>query len=207
MFSSNLLKKLALLSPFLAALPSVGAVYFKRGLGANEQIPIWQFGGEWEGDVSNVNWQYNWDSTTSQKQEFAEYVPMLWGLTSDHTSIWFGNAYYWLSLPSGNSGHLLSFNEPEQSGQSNLSPADAANGYRQYMHPFIGQAQLGAPAVSNDGYDWLYNFMKVDCSDCHIDFVPIHWYNDHTLFSDFQGWVTEVCNLVGRPVWITEVCF
>jgi hypothetical protein len=50
----------------------------KRGLAANEGVPIWQFGGSWEGAPSQVNWQYNWYSTTSQKQSFCEYVPMLW---------------------------------------------------------------------------------------------------------------------------------
>jgi Glycosyl hydrolase catalytic core len=49
----------------------------KRGLGANEDVQIWQFGGSWEGRPSQVNWQYNWYSTTSQKNSFCEYVPML----------------------------------------------------------------------------------------------------------------------------------
>ena len=53
------------------------AQYPKRGLGANEDVQIWQFGGSWEGAPSQVNWQYNWDSTTSKKNSFCEYVPML----------------------------------------------------------------------------------------------------------------------------------
>ncbi|KAF3400913.1 Alkali-sensitive linkage protein 1 [Talaromyces pinophilus] len=173
----------------------------KRGLAANDDIPIWQFGGSWNGYNSEVNWQYNWDSTTSEKQSFAEFVPMLWGTASDHTTQWFNNAWYWLN--NGGSGHLLAFNEPEQSGQSNLTPQQAADAWRTYMEPFVGHAQLGAPAVSNDGYEWLSEFLQA-CSDCNIDFVPIHWYNDASLESDLENWVNSVCSLTGRQVWLTE---
>jgi hypothetical protein len=176
----------------------------KRGLAANDDIPITQFGGSYNGHTSQVNWQYNWDSTTSQKQSWAEFVPMLWGTQSYHTDQWSTNAWNWIN--NGGTGHLLAFNEPEQTGQANLSPTDAANAWRTYMEPFYGHAQLGAPAVSNDGYSWISQFLQA-CSDCHIDFIPIHWYNDWTLESDFENWVNSICSLGGgRQVWITEVC-
>lgn len=176
----------------------------KRGLAANDDVPISQFSGSWNGHGSQVNWQYNWDSTTNQKQSWAEFIPMLWGTQSYHTNQWFDNAWYWIN--NGGSGHLLAFNEPEQGGQANLSPGDAANAWRQYMEPFYGHAQLGAPAVSNDGYNWISQFLQA-CSGCHIDFIPIHWYNDWTLENDFENWVNSICSLGGgRQVWITEVC-
>jgi len=65
----------AVLSAFFISTST--AQYPKRGLGANEDVPIWQFGGTWEGAPSQVNWQYNWYSTTSQKNSFCEYIPML----------------------------------------------------------------------------------------------------------------------------------
>lgn len=177
------------------------AYWPKRGLAANDDIDISQFGGSYAGQLSQVNWQYNWDSTTYNKQSFAEYVPMLWGTSSDHTNQWFSNAYYWLD---NGSGHILGFNEPERPEQANLTPQQAATAFKQYLTPFVGRASIGAPAVSNDGYAWITQFMGL-CHDCGIDFIPIHWYNDHTLFSDFQNWVTSICNL-GYTVWITEVC-
>lgn len=201
--TSKLVSAVALLSPLL--LTPAQAVWPKRGLAYNDDIPIWQFGGSWEGDASQINWQYNWDSTTTEKQDFAEYVPMLWSDASIHTSGWWDNAWYWLD--NGGSGHLLSFNEPERSDQANMSPAQAASSYRTYMHPFIGSAQLGSPAVSNDGEAWMSSFMS-ECSDCTIDFIATHWYNDHTQFADLQDWVGTMCSIGnGRQVWITEVCF
>ncbi|KAL7910522.1 glycosyl hydrolase catalytic core domain-containing protein [Trichoderma velutinum] len=174
----------------------------KRGLDANDNIPISQFGGTYNGRSSQVNWQYNWDSTTSQKQSWAEYVPMLWGTASDHTNQWSNNAWSWIN--NGGTGHLLAFNEPDLNTQSNLSPGDAVNAWRQYMEPFYGHAQLGAPAVTNGGYNWLSQFLQA-CSGCHIDFIPVHWYNPWTLEKDFENWVNSICSLAGgRPVWITE---
>ncbi|KAK3181589.1 hypothetical protein K4F52_007144 [Lecanicillium sp. MT-2017a] len=174
----------------------------KRGLAANDGIPIWQFGGEWLGHKSQVNWQYNWDSTTNQKQSFAEFVPMLWGTQSYHTDQWFDNAWYWLN--NGGSGHLLGFNEPDRPDQAHMTPGEAVDAWRKYMEPFVGHAQLGAPAVSNGGYDWLRQFLD-QCSGCHIDFIPVHWYNDHRLEFDLENWVNKVCRLGGgRPLWITE---
>lgn len=188
----------------LAVTPALADDWPKRGLAANDDVPIYEFGGSWEGDDSQVNWQYNWDSTTTQKQTFAEYVPMLWGTASDHTTDWFDNAWYWLD--EGGSGHLLAFNEPEIATQSDIDPTDAAAAYLTYMQPFAGYAQLGSPAVSNDGYDWMSEFLTA-CSTCEIDFLAVHWYNDYTEFADLQNWITEMCTLGdGRLIWLTEVC-
>jgi hypothetical protein len=61
----------------------------KGGLRANEDVPIWKFGGTWEGAPSQVNWQYNRSNTTSQNNSFCEYIPML--CSSLHRAI------YWIS--------------------------------------------------------------------------------------------------------------
>lgn len=114
---------------------------------------------------------YNWYSTTTNKQNFTEYVPMLWGIRPELTGAWDGDASSWIAA---GSEHLLAFNEPENAGQSNINPTAAADAYRKYMEPFAGKAQLGAPGVSNDGRDWMTKFLA-QCSNCTIDFVPIHW--------------------------------
>ncbi|KAH8646132.1 glycosyl hydrolase catalytic core-domain-containing protein [Xylariales sp. PMI_506] len=196
--SSKLLSTIALASTLFSPLGH--AIWPKRGLAANDDINISEFGGTYAGLGSQVNWQYNWDSTTYvNKQSYCEYIPMLWGTASDHTTQWFSNAYYWLSV---GSGHLLAFNEPEQSGQANLTPQQAADAFREYLTPFVGVASIGAPAVSNDGYAWLSEFLPL-CEDCGIDFIPIHWYNNWDQFADFQNWVTAICDF-GYTVWVTE---
>ncbi|KJK78309.1 hypothetical protein H634G_06482 [Metarhizium anisopliae BRIP 53293] len=173
----------------------------KRGLAANDGIPINNFWGTFEGHKSQINWQYNWDSTTNQKQPFAEFVPMLWGTQSYHTQQWHYNARYWMQR---GTQHLLGFNEPDRPDQANMSPEAAVTAWKTYMEPYAGQVKLGAPAISNAGYYWLSEFLN-QCQGCHIDFIPVHWYNDHTLEFDLENWVNKICQLGrGRPIWITE---
>lgn len=174
----------------------------KRGFAVNDEVDISKGGVTLNGFKSKISWTYNWDSTTRKKQPYAEFVPMLWGTQSYHTNQWATNANLWLSR---GTKHLLGFNEPERSDQAALAPQQAADAWRKYMNQFSGRAKLGAPAVSNDGYNWLKDFLG-KCHDCHIDFVPVHWYNDHTLERDLEDWVNKICSLVGnRKVWITEV--
>lgn len=130
---------------------------------------------------------------------------MLWGLSTSFTSSWASAAK---SAIASGSTHLLAFNEPDLSAQSNISPADAAVGYRTYMEPFAGQAKLGAPAVTNGGspagLTWLGSFLDA-CSDCTIDFVPIHWYDSATNFGYFVSYIEEAYVASGnRTLWITE---
>lgn len=151
-----------------------------------------------------VSWAYNWGSSTSSISSTLEFVPMLWGLGSSDISAWSTKAT--AAIASGSS-HLLSFNEPDYSGQANLGYAAAAAGYLTHMQPFAGKAKLGSPAVTNGGapmgLTWLSNFVAA-CSTCTIDFVCIHWYNGGTA-ADFQAYIAKAYAAGGnRPLWITE---
>jgi hypothetical protein len=130
---------------------------------------------------------------------------MLWGTGQDHVPTWSSNAK--AAIASG-SGHLLSFNEPDNTGQANLDPATAASAHIQYMNPFAGQAQIGSPAITNSNIavqsvDWLNGFMSACAGQCAIDFVACHWYGppDPSNLLDF---VQSVYNAVKKPVWLTE---
>jgi hypothetical protein len=102
----------------------------------------------------------------------------------------------------------MSFNEPDLGTQSNLTPEEAAAGYKTYMStPFAGKAQLGSPAVTNGGgtmgLTWLSNFFDA-CTGCQIDFVPIHWYNGGTA-DDFMAYIDQAfVTSGGKPLWVTE---
>jgi len=130
---------------------------------------------------------------------------MLWGTASDHTGNWHSLAQK--AIDSG-SKHLLAFNEPDLPAQSNLSPADAAAGYKTYMQPFAGKAKLGSPAVTNGdattgmGAGWLSSFFDA-CSDCQVDFVAFHWYASD--FEYFKQHINDIHTAAGdRPLWLTE---
>jgi len=90
-----------------------------------------------------------------------------------------------------------------------MSPDAAAAAYKTYMQPYAGKAKLGAPAVTNSGtpgqgLSWLRSFMSA-CSDCTIDFVPVHWYDPTGGVEYFKKHMTEAKTIAGeKKVWITE---
>lgn len=154
---------------------------------------------------SEVTWGYNWGQSSSGLSSSFKYVPMLWGTSSTFTSDWSAAAS---SAISSGSTHLMGFNEPDLSTQSDLTPAAAATAWKTYMEPFAGQAKLGAPAVTNGagsmGLDWLAAFLE-ECSDCTIDFVSIHWYDSASNTAYFQEHVANATSVAGNlPVWVTE---
>lgn len=164
------------------------------------------------GDGTKLSWAYNWGSTSDNLADVSsslEYVPMLWGTGSDHTSSWVSNAE---AAISAGSSHLLSFNEPDNSGQANLSPAEAATGHQTYMNQFSSKAKIGAPAITNsnvagESTDWLAEWIDACGGSCNYDFCPAHWYNTLDAGADdlktFVQKVSDTCG-DGKTVWITE---
>jgi hypothetical protein len=94
-----------------------------------------------------------------------------------------------------------------------MTPDFAVEKWHELVQPYAGQAKLGAPSVSNSetpgmGLDWLETFLN-KCSDCTIDFIPIHWYAESGDFEYFKQCVTnahDVAKAAGFdvPVWVTE---
>ncbi|KAI9771733.1 MAG: hypothetical protein M1839_002747 [Geoglossum umbratile] len=173
----------------------------KRGLAFNDANLANSFGGS----GSQVSWGYDWGNSCGGKlkSDFM-FVPMLWGLSSEKTGGWFKAAD--AAIAAGGK-YLTSFNEPDHTGQANLSPSDAAAGYKTWMQPYAGKAKLGAPAVTNGGapmgLTWLKSFLSA-CSGCTIDFVPIHWYDSASNVAYFKNYIQQVHTETGKQIWITE---
>ncbi|MCJ1363399.1 hypothetical protein MMC16_002506 [Acarospora aff. strigata] len=179
-------------TPNGASSPGTG----KRGLAYNAAALTQCFS-----QASQVSWAYNWASSTTGLSSAFQFVPMLWGLQSVHTSGW--QAAATAAIATG-ATHLLSFNEPDLGSQSNLSPAQAVAGHKTHMQPFAGRAKISAPAVTNAGLKWLDQFLTA-CTDCTIDFVPVHWYDSATNIVYFKNYITDaIAAAKGRPIWLTE---
>ncbi|KAM3550019.1 hypothetical protein ARSEF4850_008549 [Beauveria asiatica] len=194
-------------SKLLALWPMVGSAIAtnhppgKRGLASNDGLDLSGFENAPLRGQSKVRWQYNWDSDIGDnKLSFAEYVPMLHSLRHGHEIVWNDRVDKWLRQ---GTGHLLAFNEPDRPlPQAAMSVGDAVDAWWRYMEPYAGRARLGAPAVSNGGWGWITKFLD-ECQGCHVDYIPVHWYNPDSLEHDFEGWINLICSL-GRPVWVTE---
>lgn len=89
-----------------------------------------------------------------------------------------------------------------------MSVARAISAYTNYIQPFAGQVQLGAPAVTNagSGLTWLQQFLGNATQNClTVDFVNIHWYASPYNMQYFIDYMTNASRIAnGRPVWITE---
>ncbi|MDB6033180.1 MAG: hypothetical protein JWM16_3518 [Verrucomicrobiales bacterium] len=72
--------------------------------------------------------------------------------------------------------------------------------------------RVGAPAVSDGGLNWLYDFMsQADAAGLRVDFVPVHYYRCYGNVGDPNGTATQFYNflkgiydVVKRPLWVTE---
>ncbi|QSZ30313.1 hypothetical protein DSL72_004835 [Monilinia vaccinii-corymbosi] len=177
----------------------------KRGVPFNNVALIQKF----NGDGTKVIWAWNWDSVMPSGFPSAmEFVPCLWSDASDHTANWVNNVNNAISR---GTSHIVAFNEPDACGgdQACMSPQQAVNAWKTYIQPFSGRVKLGAPQVTRGatGLPWLSSFLAL-CTDCQIDFVPIHWYgknNDENYLGDFYSYVRSAYDTGGnRPIWITE---
>jgi len=100
---------------------------------------------------------------------------------------------------------VLGMNEPQQEGQSNLSPEDGAQMWKTYLEPLRAQGiRLGSPAPSSapSGKTWLQAFLTACAGGCTVDFIALHWYDVNA--TDFQLYLEDFHTTFNRPLWVTE---
>ncbi|MCX7723607.1 MAG: glycoside hydrolase family protein, partial [Verrucomicrobiae bacterium] len=119
------------------------------------------------GDIEsglNVHWLYNWNISRSSAPDW-EYVPIK-------------QNRWWPSLnqdwKTRGATHLLGYNEPDRPDQANISVDDAIASWNELLGTGL---RVGAPAVSDGGLSWLYNFIdKAESAGLRVDYVPVHYY-------------------------------
>ena len=160
--------------------------------------------------VPGVSWWYNWSTQGTSGSSAIEFDPMIWGSGALSGPI-----------PSG-SRWLLGFNEPHFSGQSNLTPQQAAADWPKVealakgtgaaiVSPavnFCGNASSCSDPTVTDPYTYLKDFFAA-CPGCTVDAIAVHWYNCD--LPSLQGYIDGNSNLqgfvqFGKPIWLTEFC-
>ncbi len=164
-------------------------------------------------NVLKSDWYYKWDD--SLKNTSYQFVPMTWGKTTATTGI----ANYFIGL--SGIDHILSFNEPDNVGQSNIPIDTAVNHYKVMLGTGL---RLGAPAVQQGhafgAGNWLTLFMAgAAAQKDRVDFIPLHWYDwgneTETQATDsltavailgrFKTYVANVhSSYPSQMIWITE---
>ena len=109
----------------------------------------------------------------------------------------------------GEGPDLLSFNEPDMSGQANMSPAQALSLWPQLMATGL---RLGSPAVASGGATpggWLDQFMSgATARGYRVNFITLHWYGSDfatgPAVSQLESYLQAVHARYHKPIWLTE---
>jgi RNA polymerase sigma factor (sigma-70 family) len=171
----------------------------RKGVGA------WTFSGDNQALAeSGASWFYTWSSSSEGlSAPGAGFVPMVWGSGSVTSST------LTQAKDSTSCGCMLGFNEPDNSGQSNMTPAQALALWPQLMSTGL---QLGSPAVASGGATaggWLDQFMTgAQQAGYRVNFITLHWYgsdfNTTDAVSQLQSYIEAVYNRYHLPIWLTE---
>ena len=182
-------------SPAFVPAPVTGS---KKGVG------VWSFDGvDTALQESGSSWYYTWSTTDGGvSAPGAQFVPMIWGPGSVTSSAL-------AQAKATGSPYLLGFNEPDNSGQSNMTVSQALSLWPQLESTGM---TLGAPAVASGGATpggWLDQFMTGANNDGYrVDFIPLHWYGgdfDTTdAVSQLQSYIESVYDRYHKPIWLTE---
>ena len=164
----------------------------------------------------NSSWRYQWNGNESSTVNW-EFAPMSWGqgTANDAGVAAFINLY--------NTTHLMSFNEPDdctgQSGQygnPKLCVTDEAVKWHKNLMK-TGMRMVSPGGREEAPFGWLKEFYdKATAQDARIDVIAVHWYDwgsnpvatpnqtGDQIFARFKAYLTNVHNLYGLPIWITE---
>jgi RNA polymerase sigma factor (sigma-70 family) len=181
-----------------AAAPAV-ATGSRKGVGA------WTFTGDDQALAdSGASWFYTW-STSAQGMSApgVGFVPMIWGSASVTAG-----ALAQAKASTG-CGCVLGFNEPDNAGQSNMTPAQALSLWPQLDSTGL---ELGSPAVASGAATpggWLDQFMSGVRQDGYrVDFITLHWYGSDfdtsAAVSQLQSYIESVYARYRLPIWLTE---
>ncbi|KAK7050466.1 Glyco-hydro-cc domain-containing protein [Favolaschia claudopus] len=166
-------------------------------------------GGDGETDMKQftttgkVSWYYTWSLFSIDNTDL-EFVPMLWGEKdiSQWTDASDGiNATISKTKPAA----ILAMNEPQEKGQSNLTPQQGADMWKTYLEPLRAQGiRLGSPAPSSapSGKTWIQDFLTACNGGCTVDFIALHWYDVNA--TKFINYLNDFHDTFQRPIWVTE---
>lgn len=169
----------------------------KKGVG------VWQFTGL-KAALADVGagWYYNWSSNNNDMPgpSGVSFVPMI-RAEGDVTDAK-------LAEVKREGDTLLGFNEPDMSGQADMTVEDALAQWPKLQATGL---RLGSPSVAYGGDTpggWLDRFMTgAKDKGYRVDFITLHWYGSDfsaAAVNQFLGYVDAVHKRYGKPIWVTE---
>lgn len=162
----------------------------------------------------NEDWYYRW-SNAGESGVDREYAPMSFGLGG-------GNDANDIVLYQGKykATHVMGFNEPDNcNGQGGVNGGciidNAVGVYKNLMK--TGLRLVSPSCTEGEATKWLKDFhTKATAQNVRIDVIAVHWYDwgnnpavnktptPEQVFNRFKNYLTNIHNLYGLPIWITE---
>jgi hypothetical protein len=148
--------------------------------------------------TDQVSHIYTWGPTypSNAKELGLIPMPMLWG---DRVVQEFAEL-----VVEGYANIAMGPNEPNEKGQSNMSPQHGAYLWQTYMQPLKEKGYtLLAPVTSSNpnGMTWMKEFMAA-CKECTFDAMPIHYYD--VTSEGFIQYATLWHHTFNMSIWPTE---
>jgi hypothetical protein len=167
-------------------------------------VSAWTFRGVSEALAkSGTSWYYTWSSNHAgiASPPGVHFVPMIWGAGSVNPAT--------LSQAKHQGHVLLGFNEPDNSGQSNMTVSQALRLWPQLMATGM---RLGSPAVADNAAapgGWLDRFMRGATSRGYrVNFIAVHWYGvdfaTRPAVLQLKSYLQAIYARYHLPVWLTE---
>lgn len=156
--------------------------------------------------TGKIGWYYTWSSWSNDQGKNLDFVPLLWG--KDKLNDWTTavNGRLKPMFMSKDITHVLGFNEPQEKGQSNMTPQEAKDLWMTHLHPLKTEygVRLGSPATSSapSGKNWTQEFLTVCGTDCEVDFIALHYYGTNA--TDMIAYITDFWTTFQKPIWVTE---
>jgi Glycosyl hydrolase catalytic core len=152
---------------------------------------------------SGATWYFTWasDHPGITSPRGVHFVPMIWGAGSVTAAT--------LRQARREGHYLLGFNEPDNSGQANMTVAQALSLWPKLM---ATKMVLGSPAVATDAATpggWLDRFMRgARARHYRVNFIAVHWYGGNfsttAAVGELQSYLRAIHDRYKLPIWLTE---
>jgi hypothetical protein len=138
----------------------------------------------------NATWRYDW-SAGGSTTPLVEYVPIRQN----------GGWPNWSDIDSKQYvSHVLGFNEPDHTEQSNLTVSQALAQWPDMLRTGL---RIGSPACTN--FSWLYQFIdSCRAKNYRVDYVAVHAYWGGKSPANWYNDLKYIHTRTGLPIWITE---
>jgi hypothetical protein len=167
-------------------------------------VAVWTFSGVNRAlSKSGASWYYTWATGHSgiKTPRGTSFVPMIWGAGSVTAAN--------LAQVKREGHYLLGFNEPDNSGQANMSASQALSLWPRLMATGM---TLGSPAVAAGAATpggWLDQFMSgAKSRGYRVNFITVHWYGGNfataAAVSELKSYIQAIHARYHKPIWLTE---